>query len=148
MFRGNNPAKVDDKGRLKIPTDFQDALDGYGPKFFVTSLDGTSVRIYPLAEWEKVEARLAPVLGEKDLNKIKREFLDRTNFWGQEERADPQGRVLIPTLLRDSAGIKGSVAVMGKGDHLELGSVERIRESMAKSLSGEERDSLDTLGIW
>jgi MraZ protein len=148
MFRGNNPATVDDKGRLKIPTAFQGALDEYGPKFFVTSLDAISVRIYPLAEWEKVEARLAQVQGEKDLNKAKREFLDRTNFWGQEERADPQGRVLIPTLLREAADIKGIVAVMGKGDHLEVGKVDKVKDLMNKPLSVEERDSLDTLGIW
>lgn len=148
MFRGNNPATVDDKGRLKIPTAFQNDLDEYGPKFFVTSLDGISVRIYPLKEWEKVEAQLKQVPGEKDLNKAKKEFMKHTNFWGQEERADPQGRVLIPTLLRESAGIKGAVAVMGNGDHLEVGSVERVRESMAKPLSVEEQDSLDTLGIW
>jgi MraZ protein len=147
MFRGNNPATIDDKGRLKIPTAFQDALDGYGPKFFVTSFEGTSVRIYPLAEWEKVEKQLLPVPGDKEGNKVKRQIAYRTSFWGQESRADPQGRVLIPAHLRESAGVQGAVAVMGRGEYLEVGGEERVRESMAKPLSDEDWDKLDGVGI-
>ncbi len=54
MFRGNNPASVDEKGRLKIPTAFKGQLDEkYGQDFFVTSLDGQSVRIYPFARLDQ-----------------------------------------------------------------------------------------------
>ena len=61
MFRGNNTATVDEKGRLKIPTAFKTIIDEkYGNDFFVTSLDGTSVRVYPLPEWVKVEAAIGP----------------------------------------------------------------------------------------
>lgn len=46
MFRGNNTATVDDKGRLKIPTAFKDILDEkYGHDFFVTSLDEHGPRL-------------------------------------------------------------------------------------------------------
>jgi MraZ protein len=148
MFRGNNTATVDEKGRLKIPTAFKSILDEkYGSDFFVTSLDGNSVRVYPLPEWVKVEQQLLPVPGEKEANKVKRQFLDRTNYWGQTERADPQGRVLIPSLLREKAGMQGEVAVMGHMDYLEVSSLERVSEPMARPLSDEERDTLDGLGI-
>jgi MraZ protein len=148
MLRGNNTATVDEKGRLKIPTDFKEILNPkYGNEFFVTSLDGSAVRIYRMLDWEKIEEKLVPVLGEKDANNVKRQFLDRTNFWGQTASPDPQGRILIPALLRESAGIQGEVAVMGKGEYLEVGSVDRVRESMAKPLSNEDWEKLDGLGI-
>jgi MraZ protein len=148
MFRGNNPATVDDKGRLKIPTAFKALLDEKtGQDFFVTSFDGNSVRVYPLPEWIKIEEQLAPVPGEKDGNKVKRQLLDRTNYWGQTARADPQGRILIPALLRERAGMQGEVAVMGHVEYLEVWNLDRVREPMAKPFSDEERDTLDGLGI-
>src|ERR1700733_12071160 len=114
MFRGNNPASVDEKGRLKIPTAFKTELDEkYGQDFFITSLDGQSARIYPLPVWIKMEEKLALL---PSMNKAKKMFLDRANYWGQSARADAQGRILIPALLRESAGLQGEVAVIG---HLE-----------------------------
>src|SRR5271157_829474 len=133
MFRGNNPATVDDKGRLKIPTAFKTLLDEkYGQDFFVTSLDGQSVRVYPLPVWIKIEEKLAPL---PSMNKAKKHFLDRTNYWGQSARADAQGRILIPALLRESAGVQGEVAVMGHEERLEVWSMERLREPMSEPFS-------------
>lgn len=146
MFRGNNPATVDDKGRLKIPTAFKALLDEkYGQEFFVTSLDGQSVRVYPLPVWIKIEEKLAPL---PSMNKAKKHFLDRTNYWGQMARADAQGRVLIPALLRESAGMQGEVAVIGHlEEYLEVWSLERLREPMAQPFPDEDMDTLGSLGI-
>jgi MraZ protein len=146
MFRGNNPATVDEKGRLKIPTAFKAELDEkYGQDFFVTSLDGQSVRVYPLSVWVKIEEKLAPL---PSLNKAKKRFLDRTNYWGQMARADAQGRVLIPALLRESAGMQGEVAVIGHlEEYLEVWSMERLREPMAQPFPDEDMDTLGGLGI-
>ena len=150
MFRGNITATVDEKGRLKIPADFKEILDkNYGPEleFFVTSLDGTSVRIYPLPVWIKIEEGLVPVRGEKEQNKIKRLFLERTNYWGQTAGGDTQGRVLIPPLLRERAGMQGEVAVMGRVEYLEVSSMERKREPMSQPITEDDRAGMDDLGI-
>lgn len=146
MFRGNNPATVDDKGRLKIPTAFKELLDQqYGQEFFVTSLDGQSVRVYPLPVWIKIEEKLAPL---PSMNKARKHFLDRTNYWGQTARADAQGRILIPAHLRESAGMHGEVAVIGHlEEYLEVWSMERLREPMSQPFSDEDMDSLGSLGI-
>jgi MraZ protein len=161
MFRGNNPASVDDKGRLKIPTAFKALLDekyGQDLDFFVTSLDGKSVWVYPLPEWIKIEEQLAPVVAGKEAskeekeqnkaeNKARKHFSDHTNYWGQMARADAQGRVLIPALLRESAGMQGEVAVMGQGKYLEVWSHEPLRESMALPFPEEYTDTLHSMGI-
>ncbi len=146
MFRGNNPASVDEKGRLKIPTAFKAQLDEkYGQDFFVTSLDGQSVRVYPLPVWIKIEEKLAPL---PSMNKAKKLFLDRANYWGQSARADAQGRILIPSLLRDSAGMHGEVAVIGHlEEYLEVWSMERLREPMSQPFPDSAMDDLGNLGI-
>jgi MraZ protein len=150
MFRGHYTATVDEKGRLKVPKAFKDTLDkefGQDLNFFVTSLEGNSVRIYPLSVWIDIEKGLAPVRGEQEANKIKRQFSERINYWGQTASADAQGRVLIPALLREKAGMQGEVNVMGKVVYLEVCSQERMREPMAQPLTDAERDGLDNLGI-
>lgn len=146
MFRGNNPASVDEKGRLKIPTAFKAVLDEkYGQDFFVTSLDGQSVRIYPLPVWIKIEEKLAPL---PSMNTAKKAFLDRTNYWGQTARADAQGRILIPSLLRESAGMHGEVAVIGHlEEYLEVWSLGRLREPMIQPFPESSMNELGALGI-
>ncbi|MGD0920273.1 MAG: division/cell wall cluster transcriptional repressor MraZ [Terriglobia bacterium] len=99
MLRGNYPATVDGKGRLKIPTAFKIHIEEtYGPDFYITSLDGQSVRVYPFSVWRGIEEKLAAL---PSLNKAKKKFLDRTNYWGQTAKMDAQGRVLIPSMLRE-----------------------------------------------
>jgi len=110
----------------------------------VTSLDGKSVWVYPLPVWVKVEDKLAPL---PSMNKAKKHFLDRTSYWGQQTRADAQGRILIPARLRESAGVQGEVAVMGHEERLEVWSNERLREPMSEPFPDEDMNTLDSLGI-
>jgi MraZ protein len=146
MFRGNNPATVDDKGRLKIPTAFKAELDEkYGQEFYVTSKDGKCAWIYPLPVWTKIEEKLASL---PSMDKTKKRFLYHTGYWGQTARADAQGRVLIPALLRESAGMHGEVAVLGSLNYLEVWNMERYREYLEREpLTSEDEQALANLGI-
>ena len=59
MFRGSAPATVDEKGRLKIPTDFRRQLEErWGPEVFITSVLGDRAMVFPLSVWEDMENRL------------------------------------------------------------------------------------------
>lgn len=146
MLRGNYPATVDVKGRLKIPTAFKLFLDeNYGPDFYVTSLDGQSVRAYPFSVWREIEDKLAAL---PSMNKAKKKFLDRANYWGQPARMDAQGRILIPSHLRESAASRGEVAVIGYLNYLDVWSMERFREHMEKEpLTDDDLSTLSGLGI-
>ncbi|MGH9469586.1 MAG: division/cell wall cluster transcriptional repressor MraZ [Terriglobia bacterium] len=146
MFRGMHAATVDVKGRLKIPTAFKALLDEkYGPDCYVTSLDGQCARVYPLVEWLKVEEKLAQL---PSMNKAKRKFLDRANYWGQVTRMDNQGRILIPPQLRESAGMRGQVAVMGDLVYLEVWNAQRFAEHMEQNpLTEEDEATLSGLDI-
>ncbi|HVQ15975.1 MAG TPA: hypothetical protein VMS40_20385, partial [Vicinamibacterales bacterium] len=77
MFRGNAPARIDDKGRLKVPNAFRSLLESkYGRELFLTSLSGESVRIYPMPVWMEFEEKLARV---PTTHPAKLRFLDRIN---------------------------------------------------------------------
>ena len=146
MLRGNYPATVDGKGRLKIPTAFKTYIEeNFGPDFYITSLDGQSARIYPFTVWRDIEEKLKAL---PSMNKAKKRFLDRTNYWGQTAKMDSQGRVLIPSTLRESAAMRGEVAVLGYLDYLDVWNVERYREHLEReAFTDEDLKGLSDLGI-
>ncbi len=112
MFRGNHPARVDEKGRLKIPAEFKGRVDEiYGSHFYITSKDGKRAEVYPLKEWEKIEEKLAQI---PSMNPAKQKFLDITSYYGQMADMDAQGRILLPQLLRETAKVTAEVVVFGK----------------------------------
>src|SRR5437588_709390 len=79
-LRGNCPAKVDEKGRLKIPAVFLEQLKEYGNQFYITSTTGETARIYPMKVWSEIEDRLEKM---PSTNRAKRKFLMRTSYYGQ-----------------------------------------------------------------
>ena len=145
MFRGNHPTRVDEKGRLKVPAEFKRTLDEkYGVQFYITSRDGKVAEIYPFEEWQRIEERLAKL---SNFNPAKKAFLMRTNYYGQQVEMDAQGRLLMPQLLRESAEIKGEVAVMGYLTYLEVHNLETLRNEVQTPFSAEDEKTLDELGI-
>jgi len=146
MFRGNHPTRVDEKGRLKVPAEFKRLIDEkYGTQFYITSLDGRVAQVYPFEEWQRIEQKLASL---SNFNPTKKKLLSRTNYYGQLVEMDGQGRLLIPSLLRDSAGIKGEVAVVGNLTYLEVQSIERYQKDIQDNpFTAEDEKTLDELGI-
>ena len=146
MFRGNYPATVDGKGRLKIPAAIKAVLDDiHATDFYVTSHDGQSVRIYPFQEWLKLEEKLQQM---PSLDKAVNKFLERTNYYGQTARMDSQGRILIPSLLRESAAMQGEVAVVGPLSYLQVWNKQRWVEQMAKDpFTDQDMTALSAAGI-
>ena len=151
-LRGNAPATVDDKGRLKLPTTFKADLEVFakgegkeGMRQYLTSLDGKGARLYPLPVWEAIEARLASVPGT---NPAKRRFLEVTAYYGSEVEPDAQGRFVIPPILREAASLVGEVAILGQMDHLAIWNNEAFKGKLAlEPLTTEDLAALSELGI-
>ncbi len=146
MFRGSAHTKIDEKGRLKVPTDFRRILEErYGPEVFITSVLGNSATLYPLSVWEEIEERLAKLPSS---NRTKQRYLERVNYFGQQLRLDNQGRVVIPQTLRESAEITGEVVVSGRLEHLEIWNRERFDQKLlAEEFTEEDFEDLAGLGI-
>ena len=144
-LRGNCPAKVDEKGRLKIPAVFLDELKEYGTQFYITSPTGESARIYPMKIWSEIEDKLA---GLPSANKAKRKFLMRTSYFGQVVELDGQGRVLLPPVLREAAQTKGDMDMFEQLNYLEVMNHTRVLNEMKNEpYTNKDDEALNALEV-
>jgi MraZ protein len=98
--RGFLSARVDEKGRLKLPSSIVQYLEGFGErKVFITTLNGATARIYPISVWRETE-RLLEEPGDDTETKEDIAFI--AYHFGADDEMDGQGRVLVPTELRRS----------------------------------------------
>ena len=145
MFRGTHLTRLDDKGRLKVPAEFKRQLDErYGAQFYITSWDGKSAKVYPMEEWEAIERKLAAL---PTFNPAKEKLLKRTSYYGQMVDFDAQGRLLLPQIIRESADLRGEVAVGGRLTHLEVANAEALRKEVQEPFTTEDEETLGGLGI-
>ncbi len=143
-FRGSAPARLDEKGRLKVPNLFRQQIEeAFGPEFFVTSLHGKEVLLYPLAMWRALEEKLAALPA---IHRAKNKFLERVNFFGQDASMDGQGRLLVPQILRDTAKLPSDVVVTGNIDHLVVSDRNALASRLAsEDFSDEDYDAISKL---
>ena len=145
VLRGTAPAKIDEKGRLKVPNGFRALVRAHGADVFVTSLTGDSVRIYPMPVWEALETKLA---GMPSSHPSRARYLDRVNYFGQVAELDGQGRVLIHQRLRESASMTGDVDVFGLYDYLEVWNHERFVSKLQREpFTDDDAKALSEFGI-
>jgi MraZ protein len=146
VFRGNAPARIDDKGRLKVPNGFRAALEeAHGRELFITSLTGEYVRLYPMPVWNDIEQKLSRM---PSTHPSKLRFLDRVNYYGQTAELDTQGRVLIPGRLRESASMAGEVDVFGQYNYLEIWNHDRFLAKLQRDpFTDDDARALSEFGI-
>lgn len=113
MFVGTYSCSVDDKGRINFPAKLREDL---GPKYFITiGLDSKHVAVYSEGEYENFVGSLKELHGSTAL--AVRRMVTANTFC---VAPDKQGRILLPQVLREFAGIEKEVAVIGALDHCEI----------------------------
>jgi MraZ protein len=144
MFRGNHLAKIDEKGRLKLPSAFKQLTDASNvTQFYITSTDGKSAEIWPLPEWEKREAQLAEF---STLDDAVQKYITLTSYYGQQVELDSQARLLLPQILRSTAKLDAEVTVFGKMSYLEVHNREIFEQNLpANELTAEDRKAVAAL---
>jgi len=152
LFRGQQTASVDDKGRLKLPRLVVQRLqeEYESPQLFITSLDGEWARIYPIKEWEIVERKLAEKSTEsRELDgAVKDKILFQANRFGAEQALDSQGRILVPAALREAAGMRGEVRMLAHANHIRALNAERFNEAAERMrLTPEDLNHAANLGV-
>jgi MraZ protein len=145
MLLGSYPAKIDEKSRLRLPAKFRrdlpETVDG---TYYVTSLDGTRAKIYPIPVWERLVQKLQETPG---MGSAKLKLQDITSYYGALSEMDPQGRILIPVDLREDAQLSGDVLVIGKPDHLEVVNKQALSKTVKENpLVLEEREKMADIG--
>ncbi len=130
MLRGNSLAKVDEKGRLKLPAAFRSVIEPtYGNEFYVTSLRGESARIYPMQVYAELEDK---ILSASSVQPLVTKLRNSLNYFGQRAVADSHGRILLHPLLRDKAELDGEVAVLGQQNFLEVWNRASFEEALKR----------------
>ena len=146
--RGIFPARVDEKGRLKLPSNFREYVASFGEKkVFVTSLDVRTARIYPSSIWKDNQNFFEEFTEDPDAAE---DVAFMANDYGADCDMDEQGRVLIPQELRRQLGIenqpvwldcyKGSISIYSKDIYEERkrraaeGLAEKVRVLRKKGL--------------
>lgn len=143
MFLGEYHHSIDDKGRVSVPTKFRDDL---AKGAVVTRGLDTSLFLLPLEEWGKLADKLAGLpLGQANSRAFSRLML----AGAMDVRLDGQGRFVIPEYLREYAGLKKDVVVVGVHNRLELWDEEEWKQYTAKTEEDAETiaEQLGGLGI-
>lgn len=143
---GHSPARIDEKGRLKVPAGFRKLIEErFGPDCFITSRDGERALIYPMPVWMEFHARISKVPSS---SLAKEKLMERMNYFGHAATIDTQGRILIPTVLRSVAGIADDVVVLGSQDHLTVWNEQRIQKRFtSEPLTAEDLKELELHGV-
>ena len=140
MFLGEFEHLIDDKGRLTLPAKFRAELaDG----FVITKGIDRCLFVYTLDEWQP----LAEKISRLPVTKREARALARLVFAGASDCSlDKQGRILIPSYLRQYANLNSEVVIVGLDTHLEIWDleswqkvsqkIEEEAESIAEQLSG------------
>jgi MraZ protein len=153
LFRGLQTGRVDEKGRLKFSALVKQQIESQyeESRLFITSLDGEQVKIFPIKEWEAVEARLSQKSTEgKEVvdGEVKDKILFHANRYGAEESLDNQGRILVPAVLRETAGMRGEVKMTWQSNHILVLSAKKFEETaVEKRLTSEDLKHAANLGV-
>jgi len=126
MFYGEFEHTIDKKGRLIIPSKFRDSFKEYGvDKFYITVGFEKCLFFFTENEWRSQEAKFKSTSFTKaEARKFNRLYFSRA---GQIE-CDKQGRILVPKYLKDMAGIKKDVMIIGVSNRIEIWSRESWQE--------------------
>lgn len=143
MFMGEYSHTIDAKGRIIVPAKFRESL---GDNFVVTKGLDNCLFVYTKEDWLKFEEKLRTLpLTNKDARKFTRFFL----AGAAEMEVDKQGRILIPSVLREFAALEKDVVFVGVGSRIEIWNRARWDESISgyDDDMDEVAENMDSLGF-
>lgn len=141
MFMGEYNHTIDAKGRLIVPAKFREAL---GDEFVVTRGLDDCLFVFPNEGWKVFEEKLSTLpVANKNARRFARFFLSGA----ATVELDKQGRILIPTTLREYGALEKEVVFIGVANRVEIWSKERWENSAVMDDMDEIVESMDELGL-
>ena len=128
-FSGNYTHNIDPKGRVTIPAAYREAL-GYG---FTIGLNNAfnAIALYPIDKWQDMSERLDRIPDSDARGMAYVRLIKAFSFTNQS--LDSQGRVLLPAVLRQKAGMDKAIRFAGMGRWLEIWDEDRFAETCEKA---------------
>lgn len=152
MFRGVSNLTLDAKGRLSLPARHRERLSEPGQGTVILTLNPLDrcLWLYPLPEWELVEAKLMEL---SDFDTRSRRIKQLLRGHATECEVDSHGRILLPPSLREFAGVAREVVLLGQGNKFEIwDATEWARQrdewlARVETDAGEPGDALRNLAL-
>ena len=145
---GRYPARLDEKGRLKLPSVFHDYFKTFPEnRLFVTSLDGRIGRIYSIGAWE-ANLRLLDAYTEDP--QAKQDLLFNAQDLGAEAEMDTQGRVTVNSDLRKELDLQGQeLHLFAVSSHVQIvtEAIYQERRRRARPAGADNVDKLERFGL-
>jgi MraZ protein len=145
---GMYPARLDEKGRLKLPTVFQQFFNSFAEsKLFITSLDGRTGQIYNIAAWRANETLFD---GYNDDPDALQDLLFNAQDLGAEADMDAQGRVTVNSQLRQELDLQGQeLHLYAYKNHIQIltEAIYQERRLRARPNGKENLDKLERAGL-
>ncbi len=138
MFRGMNSINLDAKGRMAMPSRYRDMLMSQFDGRLVATIDtqGKCLLLYPIDEWEEIQAKLEKLPSFNDrARRTQRMLIGHAT----DLEMDGSGRILLPQVLREWAELDKHVALVGQGKKFEIWS-EKNWNDLSKSWLSEESE--------
>lgn len=144
MYRGINGINIDAKGRVVMPTRYRERLQLDSNNAMVLTIDTEErcLLLYPLPEWEEIERKLAAL---PSFNPAARRIQRLLIGHATDTEIDGQGRILLPPLLREYAGLKKNAVLVGQGRKFELWDETHWDQRRGSWLMEESNDSHSAL---
>jgi transcriptional regulator MraZ len=143
MFRGLSKVTLDTKGRMAIPSRYRDRIISRSEGQLILTVDrrDTCLLLYPLPDWEEIERKLTrlPIM-HRQSRRLQRLMQGHAT----EADMDGHGRILVPGVLREFAGLDKQGMLVGQGNRFELWDEERWTNNRAEWLA-EEDDEFSNL---
>jgi MraZ protein len=145
VFRGTFQHAIDAKGRTSLPSKFRELVSASGASnVIVTKGPDNALWCYAPKDFEAIEARLRQ---KSPFDKNVRAFVHQFVSPAQECEFDRMGRILVPALLRQYAGLEADAVFVGNIDHIEIWSAEAWKARDEATLSALGSDPFGSEGF-
>jgi MraZ protein len=144
MFRGINGINIDPKGRIAMPTRYRERLQLDSKSAVVVTIDTEErcLLVYPVPAWEDIESKIAAL---PSFNPAARRIQRLLIGHATDVEMDAQGRILLPPMLRDYAGLTKKAVLVGQGKKFELWDEAHWDKSRGRWLEEESSGNESTL---
>ena len=141
MFRGISSVKLDDKGRLALPVRYRETVRSASAGQVVVTIDvaDNCLLLYPLNEWEVVQRHVESLANVGNAARtVQRLLIGHAT----DVELDANGRLRLPTLLREHAGLHKQITLVGQGNKIEIWSEAAWTEGMSTWVGSEAAQTL------
>lgn len=142
MFRGINSVNLDAKGRMALPARLREAIGERGDANLVVTIDTRErcLLLYPLMEWDVIQARLESLSNmRRNARLVQRLLIGHAT----DVELDGNGRLLLPAMLREYAGLSKKLVLLGQGNKIEIWAEDRWQKRLAEWLDERAGEVLD-----